>query len=189
MDTHDLPNDRNITLQAALPSGLVCVASRQLSGRGRGGNTWLSPAGCLQFSLLLRMPSSHASKIVFVQYLFGLAVVEAIRSEPGFDQVGKRIRLKWPNDIYADMGVERGEEARWQKIGGILVNSSYAGSDFNLVIGMFVLLAFLFALTIDDSLLCYRMEQVVVSIIPMHYRRLVFPNSSRFRIHSRHFHL
>lgn len=93
----------------------------------------MSPAGCLQFSLVLRLATGEASRIVFVQYLFGLAVVEAIRGVEGYEELG--IVLKWPNDIYADLGKVVEGELRYKKIGGILVNSSYAGSDFTLVVG------------------------------------------------------
>jgi len=125
---------RNDTFLGALPSGLACVASHQVAGRGRGGNSWISPAGCLQFSLVARLPSTASSRIVFVQYLFGVAVVEAIRAVPGYDKLG--VCLKWPNDIYADLGADGGEGMeRYRKIGGILVNSSFAGGEFSLIIG------------------------------------------------------
>ncbi|KAK4703255.1 biotin---protein ligase, partial [Phenoliferia sp. Uapishka_3] len=123
--------DKNDRFLSALPTGLACLASHQISGRGRGANSWVSPAGCLQFSLILRLPMSAARKIVFVQYLFGLAVVEAVRREPGYE--GVAVKLKWPNDIYGDVGEKGRPELK--KIGGILVNSSYAGEDFTLVVG------------------------------------------------------
>lgn len=123
---------RNDRLLSALPPGLVCLASHQIAGRGRGGNSWVSPAGCLQFSLVLRLPASLAPKIVFLQYLFGLAVVEAVRTAPGYEQVG--VVLKWPNDIYGDVGRAGGPE-RYRKIGGVLVNSSFSGDAFNVVVG------------------------------------------------------
>ncbi|KAI5478128.1 hypothetical protein MNV49_005392 [Pseudohyphozyma bogoriensis] len=125
--------DKNDKFLAALPTGLACLASHQIAGRGRGGNTWVSPAGCLQFSLVLRLPSPQSSKIVFIQYLFGLAVVEAVRTRPGYEDVG--VRLKWPNDIYGDLGVDGNGKKVYKKIGGILVNSSYAGDQFSLVVG------------------------------------------------------
>lgn len=61
-------------------------------------------------------------------------MVEAVRKTPGYEDVG--LRLKWPNDIYADVGTGEGHE-RYRKIGGILVNSSYAGDEFTLVVGEF----------------------------------------------------
>lgn len=123
---------RNDNFLSTLPTGLVCLASHQVAGRGRGGNSWISPAGCLQFSLVARLPASDAPKIVFIQYLFGLAVVEAIRGVKGYERLG--VCLKWPNDIYADVGEGEGME-RYKKIGGILVNSSFSNGTFNLVIG------------------------------------------------------
>ncbi|KAJ7507177.1 class II aaRS and biotin synthetase [Mycena galericulata] len=83
-----------------------------------------SPSGCLQFSLLLRLSlaSFPASKLVFVQYLFALAVVEACRDESVLGEAASPIRLKWPNDIYAVLDDEDGSK---KKIGGILVNTSF----------------------------------------------------------------
>lgn len=78
-----------------------------------------------------------ARKIVFVQYLFGLAVVEAVRGASGYE--GVAVKLKWPNDIYGDVGSAGKPELK--KIGGILVNSSYAGDDFTLVVGAFHLVS------------------------------------------------
>ena len=69
---------------------------------------------------------------MFIQYLFALAVVEACREEKVLGRWGERIRLKWPNDIYALVGSE-GEEKR--KVGGILVNTSFSGGNVDIVIG------------------------------------------------------
>ncbi|GAA5928180.1 biotin--[acetyl-CoA-carboxylase] ligase BPL1 [Sporobolomyces koalae] len=124
--------DKNDTFLSAVPSGLVCLASHQVAGRGRGGNSWISPAGCLQFSLVSRIALSESSRIVFVQYLFGLAVVQAVTSRAGYEKLG--VCLKWPNDLYADMGEGDGM-ARYKKIGGILVNSSFANGEFTIVTG------------------------------------------------------
>lgn len=117
-----------------LPTPLVSLASHQLAGRGRGANVWLSPSGCLQFSLLLRLSLSTfpASKLVFVQYLFALAVVEACRDESVLGEAASPVRLKWPNDIYAVLGDGEGSKS---KIGGILVNTSFSGGKVDIVIG------------------------------------------------------
>ncbi|KZT64141.1 class II aaRS and biotin synthetase [Daedalea quercina L-15889] len=124
--------DKNTHLLSSLPVPLVSIASHQLSGRGRGSNIWLSPSGCLQFSLLLRVSLSElpSSKLVFVQYLFGLAVVEACRDEAVLGEEGSRVRLKWPNDIYA---MTSGGEKK--KIGGILINTSFSSGKVEIVIG------------------------------------------------------
>ncbi|KAH8829119.1 class II aaRS and biotin synthetase [Flagelloscypha sp. PMI_526] len=122
--------DKNPTLLAALSTPLVSIAARQLSGRGRGSNSWLSPAGCLQFSVLLRLDLANfkAHKLVFVQYLFALAVCEACRDSDVLGPYGQAVRLKWPNDIYAIHGGEK-------KIGGILVNTTFKGGKVDIIIG------------------------------------------------------
>lgn len=130
--TSSLDSYRNPKLLMALPEGLVSVASQQVSGRGRGNNTWVSPLGCLMFSLLVHFPGRLANKLVFGQYLFGLAVTEGIKKLSS----GRLIpRLKWPNDIYIDLGQDKSASDRYKKLGGILVNSSWSGGDFTLVIG------------------------------------------------------
>jgi len=118
-----------------LPSPILSLASHQLAGRGRGTNVWLSPSGCLQFSLLLRTSLAivPASKLVFVQYLFGLSVVEACREEAVLGRLGEKVRLKWPNDLYAVSG-----SGDTHKIGGILVNTSFTGNKVEIVIGGFL---------------------------------------------------
>ncbi|KAI0768248.1 hypothetical protein BD413DRAFT_633936 [Trametes elegans] len=126
--------DKNTRLLTSLPSPLLSLATSQLTGRGRGGNVWLSPPGCLQFSLLLRAPLSAlpAQKVVFVQYLAALALAEACRDASVLgDAAGARVRIKWPNDIYAEL-TGTGER---RKIGGILVNTSFGAGRVELVVG------------------------------------------------------
>jgi hypothetical protein len=142
MSHKTLPNmakarHRNPLLLTSLPVPLVFLASFQLTGRGRGSNIWLSPPGCLQFSLLLDLPCSLAGKLVFIQYLMALAVCEAIDDD---GRLGARI--KWPNDIYAEaegvggtqLGSGSGRKRR-AKLGGILVNTNFVGGKWRIVIG------------------------------------------------------
>ncbi|KAF9411950.1 biotin holocarboxylase synthetase [Podila epigama] len=133
--------DKNFELCQQLPDGFVCNATVQVSGRGRGRNSWISPPGCLQFSMVLRHPvkATHASA-VFVQYLVALAVVESVCGLPGYEELP--LRLKWPNDIYAEAPLDHPSQAyvhngkpKMVKIGGVLVNSNFSGSEFLLVIG------------------------------------------------------
>lgn len=125
---------RNSRLMSLLPTPLLSLASVQLAGRGRGTNIWLSLSGCLQFSLLLRTSLAvlPASKLVFVQYLFGLAVAEACRGDGVLGKLGEKVRLKWPNDLYAVTGADDRDR---KKIGGILVNTSFTGNQVEIVIG------------------------------------------------------
>lgn len=132
-------------LQAALPSGTVFLATHQVAGRGRGSNRWISPAGCLQFSALWRQPLRMAPRMVFVQYLAALAMVVGLEHAFG-PAVHGRLRIKWPNDVYAQVesgsaraaGVVRtvdGAPRTFAKVGGALVNAATHGGDLAMVIG------------------------------------------------------
>eukprot|EP00940_MAST-03C_sp_MAST-3C-sp2_P000136 g136.t1 len=108
-----------------IPSGFCCVADTQTKGRGRGGNSWESPPGCLLFTFVSRFPVSTCRDIPFVQYLVSLAVVESIRSIEGCEKLD--LNLKWPNDIYAK---------RKLKVGGVLCQSSIFRGTFEVVVGV-----------------------------------------------------
>ena len=125
----------------ALPEGTVCVADAQASGRGRGGNAWTSPPGCLMFSLSADLEGLPGTSLPFVQYLVSLALVRAARREVlggnggsgGKEEeegggattmattaaaaaaAAESIRIKWPNDLYAG----------GKKLAGVLCHSSY----------------------------------------------------------------
>ena len=81
---------------------------------------------------MLRVPLSSfsASKLVFVQYIFGLAVIAACRDSRSLGgDAGSHVKLKWPNDIYLELNGER------KKLGGILVNTSFMSGNVDIVIG------------------------------------------------------
>ncbi|KAI9344715.1 biotin-protein ligase [Pilaira anomala] len=120
--------DKNYNFAQALPTGLVCLATHQIAGRGRGGNSWVSQADALQFSFIVRHELNTSRPVVFVQYLIALAIVESIRERKGYEDIP--LRVKWPNDIYMDLA-----EGGLQKVGGLLVNSSFVRNEFLLVIG------------------------------------------------------
>ncbi|XP_037232389.1 biotin--protein ligase isoform X1 [Falco rusticolus] len=106
--------------------GLIAIAVRQTEGKGRGGNVWLSPVGCALSTLHIAIPlySSLGQRIPFVQHLVSLAVVESVRSIPGYEDID--LRVKWPNDIYySDV----------MKLGGVLVNSTLIETTFHMLIG------------------------------------------------------
>lgn len=54
---------------------------------GRGGNLWLSPKGCMMFSLPLHFPSSTrlSQQTSILQHIVALAIVSAIRTHPGYE--------------------------------------------------------------------------------------------------------
>ncbi|XP_068126529.1 biotin--protein ligase [Hyperolius riggenbachi] len=106
--------------------GLIAIAAQQTQGKGRGGNVWLSPKGCALMTLLVSIPlaSPLGHRIAFVQHLMSLAVVEAVRSMPGYEDI--EMKVKWPNDIYY---------SNLMKLGGVLVNSTLMGNTFHILIG------------------------------------------------------
>ena len=92
--------DRNTQILRRLPTGFTASATVQVAGRGRGTNVWVSPAGSLMFSIVVRHDMSITAKapVVFLQYLAALAIVEGIQSyDPEYQTLP--IKLKWPNDI------------------------------------------------------------------------------------------
>uniref|UniRef100_A0A4W6DVF0 Holocarboxylase synthetase n=1 Tax=Lates calcarifer TaxID=8187 RepID=A0A4W6DVF0_LATCA len=115
-----------LTLHLPNDVGLIAVAGRQSQGRGRGRNAWLSPLGCAMFTLRVQVELSSrlGQRIPFVQHLAALAVVEAVRTLPGYQDID--LRVKWPNDIYY---------SNLMKLGGVLVTSTVIGSTFYLLIG------------------------------------------------------
>ncbi|XP_054398465.1 biotin--protein ligase isoform X4 [Pongo abelii] len=125
-----------LMFQTPQEMGLIAIAARQTEGKGsvfptvdcvpgRGGNAWLSPVGCALSTVLISIPlrSQLGQRIPFVQHLMSVAVVEAVRSIPEYQDIN--LRVKWPNDIYySDL----------MKIGGVLVNSTLMGETFYILI-------------------------------------------------------
>uniref|UniRef100_A0A671TS08 Holocarboxylase synthetase n=1 Tax=Sparus aurata TaxID=8175 RepID=A0A671TS08_SPAAU len=115
-----------LTLHLPKDVGVLAVAAQQSQGKGRGKNVWLSPLGCAMFTLRVQVELSSrlGQRIPFLQHLAALAVVEAVRTLPGYQDID--LRVKWPNDIYY---------SNLMKLGGVLVNSTVIGSTFHLLIG------------------------------------------------------
>lgn len=135
--------EKNTRLLRALPQGFTATATVQVAGRGRGSNVWVSPAGSLMFSTVIRHPMAQmqSAPVVFVQYLAAMAIVNGIKSYDGTLYKETPIKLKWPNDIFAldptkakENGGDRNEN--YTKIGGILVNSHYNTKEYIAVCGI-----------------------------------------------------
>jgi BirA family biotin operon repressor/biotin-[acetyl-CoA-carboxylase] ligase len=88
------------------PSGLVCLAERQLAGRGRSGRRWVSPFGSnIYLSVLWRYPLAPA-ELGGLSIACGVAAARALKAA-GVADIG----LKWPNDLHW----------RRRKLGGLLL--------------------------------------------------------------------
>ncbi|XP_059610986.1 uncharacterized protein LOC132257934 [Phlebotomus argentipes] len=102
-----------------LGHGVVVIPRHQTQGVGRSANQWLSPDGCLMFTVQLCVPlaSRLGRRISLVQHLVATAMVSAVHGlGQGYQDLD--IRLKWPNDIYANGTV---------KIGGLITTSVVEG--------------------------------------------------------------
>jgi BirA family biotin operon repressor/biotin-[acetyl-CoA-carboxylase] ligase len=78
------------------PDFTIVIAGRQISGRGRLNRVWLSEAGGLYFTMVLRpdIPAVLSSRVSF---LASVTLARLLRKMLGIDA-----RVKWPNDILAD---------------------------------------------------------------------------------------
>jgi BirA family biotin operon repressor/biotin-[acetyl-CoA-carboxylase] ligase len=94
-ETGSTNSDVAALARSGTPQGLVLVAERQVSGRGRLGRVWASPprAG-LTLSVLLRPSDVDPTRFGWLPLLTGVALVEAVRRIAEVDAV-----LKWPNDL------------------------------------------------------------------------------------------
>jgi BirA family biotin operon repressor/biotin-[acetyl-CoA-carboxylase] ligase len=110
------------------PEGTVISAGEQTAGRGRNGHTWVSQKGGLFFTLLER-PCVSAAEYFRVALAFQTAAARSLRR-----LCGKRVRLHWPNDFYAETGKiagfltefhAEGDRLRWISLGlGVNVNNA-----------------------------------------------------------------
>lgn len=107
-------NDEAARLAAeGAPDGTVVWARCQTAGRGRRGRQWLSPEGNLYCSVLMRpgVPLAQAAALSLV------AAVAAGDTVAGLLPAGRRVQLKWPNDVLVEGA----------KIAGLLLEASAHG--------------------------------------------------------------
>ena len=81
-----------------LPEGEWLVADRQTSGKGRLGRAWNDGAGNFMGSTAVRLAPGDPSP-ASLALLTGLAVHEALSRFVG---EGRKLMLKWPNDLVLD---------------------------------------------------------------------------------------
>jgi BirA family transcriptional regulator, biotin operon repressor / biotin---[acetyl-CoA-carboxylase] ligase len=104
-------------------SPLWLTAREQTAGRGRRGNSWISPPGNLYATLLMKDPASpkHAPELSFVA---ALAAHDAIADcAPALHT---RLTLKWPNDLLCGGA----------KLAGILLEGHRLEASLALAIGI-----------------------------------------------------
>ena len=111
----------NSWLQNNGQCGDICISEKQINGRGRHGNNWVSPDNgniYLSFCYCLPDETQYQSLLGLVA---GIAIAEALK-DIGLKGHG----VKWPNDIY------------WQrkKMGGVLIETSNRSNKFIIGIGL-----------------------------------------------------
>lgn len=119
LDSVASTNDEARTLAAeGAADGTVVLARTQTAGRARRGRQWVSEAGNLFFSLILR-PECPASDATQLGFAAAVAVAEtAARHLPE----GVEVRCKWPNDVLVG----------GRKVSGMLLEAGPTGKDDNL---------------------------------------------------------
>ena len=118
---------KRINVTSIKRDGIAVVARQQTKGKGRSGNEWLSPIGCMMVSCLVSIPlsSNLGRRLPFIQHIVAVAFVRALKSRKGYENL--QINLKWPNDIYIKKSV---------KVGGVIVNSTFFDGDFKVIFGI-----------------------------------------------------
>ena len=100
---------------------VLFLAHAQTAGRGRLGRSFYSPADTgLYFSLLTSFPEK-LEKILSLTALAAVAAAEQIEST-----FGRRVDIKWVNDLYLDS----------RKVAGILAESCVADTQRYIILGI-----------------------------------------------------
>ncbi len=85
--------------------GMVIIAEEQTGGVGRLGRAWVSPAGGIWITIVLK-PEIPIDRLFMITMAGSIAIARAIRKEYGISAL-----IKWPNDIFV------GDK----KVGGLLL--------------------------------------------------------------------
>jgi BirA family biotin operon repressor/biotin-[acetyl-CoA-carboxylase] ligase len=91
-------DDAKRAARAGAPEGAAFIADAQSGGRGRLGRSWFSPPGENLYASFVLGPAFDPKRIPLVTLTAGLAVADALAPRVA----GRRVGLKWPNDVYID---------------------------------------------------------------------------------------
>jgi BirA family transcriptional regulator, biotin operon repressor / biotin---[acetyl-CoA-carboxylase] ligase len=91
-ETASTNDDVAALAQAGAAEGLWLRAERQTAGRGRQGRDWVSPAGNLYASTLVRLQPGDPPAP-------SLALVAAVALAETAEAFGAQPQIKWPNDL------------------------------------------------------------------------------------------
>ncbi|MGH9475081.1 MAG: biotin--[acetyl-CoA-carboxylase] ligase [Terriglobales bacterium] len=80
--------------RAGAPEGSVFIAEQQTAGRGRHGQSWISPPGVGIYASLLLRPCRPAGKLLWLTLGAGLGVADAVQATCDLEA-----EIRWPNDL------------------------------------------------------------------------------------------
>ena len=109
------PSTNDLALKAAQKGARigVWIADQQIAGRGRGRNTWHSPACDGLYMTALIAPPIPMQSALSLSLRVAIAVQSAIVSTTGFRRPDQ-IDIRWPNDLMLN----------GKKCGGILIDTA-----------------------------------------------------------------
>ncbi len=108
IDSTNLFLEKMYIAYPALRAYTIVMAKSQSEGKGQGTNSWYSSSGKnLLFSLLLKPDSLPAERQFLLNIVISLAIRETLQSL----LPQRKVKIKWPNDIYVED----------RKIAGILI--------------------------------------------------------------------
>ncbi len=99
-------NSHLMELKPKPDSTIVCLAEQQEAGKGRRGNTWVSPFGKNIYLSVGTKFRKRTAELGGLSLVIGIQVIKTLQNF-GLDNIG----LKWPNDVLLAKG----------KLAGILV--------------------------------------------------------------------
>jgi BirA family biotin operon repressor/biotin-[acetyl-CoA-carboxylase] ligase len=105
----------NLSKNESIPEGTVLITDYQKSGRGQRGNEWESEQSKnALFSMYIKPSFIDIKQQFLLTYLASLAVRESL----SLFSKNENIKIKWPNDVYAE----------GRKICGILTECNLQGA-------------------------------------------------------------
>jgi BirA family biotin operon repressor/biotin-[acetyl-CoA-carboxylase] ligase len=103
----------------------IILAKTQSAGRGRHGRTWVSPAGNLHKSLILKLDHYDARTIYQLSFVMSVALHRVVGTLLG----GGKSKNKWPNDLLIE----------GKKIAGVILEAHPTHSAVVIGVGLNIL--------------------------------------------------
>lgn len=117
--TNSLAMEMHTRGEISMPT--ILSTDFQTDGKGQEPNAWHSEAGKnLLFSMVIQPENLHPARQFMLTKAVSLGICDALAGVLPYEN----IRVKWPNDIYADD----------KKMGGILISNTISGQDITLSI-------------------------------------------------------